>query len=154
MEQEARAKMERYKNILDNRKDYLERPYIGYHRLMRQIKSEKNRKPFFLKMHERTRLCHPVFDDKKLEKGYRDTVNDIFQYFMEKYESYNKVVQIYERKRNEAELHLKQQQFKKEVEATRERLRKIEIEKELSQIDFTPTPVYADLLGIEKLAVL
>jgi hypothetical protein len=169
MEQEVRAKVERLQKILDNRKEYLERPEIGYYLLVKNIKSEKNKRPFFLKMHERTRLCHPVFHQKKKEDGYRQTVKELLKYFQEKHEKYSAVLDVYERRRNSEEMRIKQQQFKKEADAMREFLLRKEIEKELSQInfsklseaykdltqiDFTAKPIYADLLDIEKLAVL
>lgn len=154
MEQELRAKVERFQKILDNKQEYLERPEIGYYLLVKNIKSEKNKRPFFLRMHERTRLCHPVFHKQKKEDGYRETVKELLKYFKNKHEKYNDVLDIYERKRNSEEMRLKQEQFKKEAYVFREYLRIKQIEEELSQIDFMAKPIYADLLEIEKLAVL
>lgn len=150
MEKEARAKMEKYEKILENKKEYLDRPEIGYYLLVKNIKSEKNKQPFFKRMHERTRLCHPVYHKERKEEGYRETVKELLKYFTEKYDNYEELVQIYKRRRESAEMRIKQEAFKKEAEQMRKLLKKKEIERELSQIDFSKlTEVYKDLSQID-----
>lgn len=167
--QESIANMNRYKSIVSKRSQYLKDPEVSYHELISYITSSSNREPFERRLHERTGLCHPppVYFQRRRE-GYLKTVNELMDYFSEKYEDYKELVRIYERL-EQAKLRDKQEQLKKEAEARQEKLRKKQIEDELSQIDFSKLtkaytelsqidfmakPIYADLLEIEKLAVL